>query len=72
MEMVPLRDDGFESAVDANEIPRRGFGKGYESFAEEIYTDIDVDGLVQHLKKCGIEVSIFFVTVYRSTYVVNT
>ena len=24
MEMVPLRDDGFESAVDANEIPRRG------------------------------------------------
>ena len=71
MEMTKPRDDDFPSAVDANETPRRGFGKGYESFAEELYTDIDVDGLVQHLKKCGIEVSIFSLAVYHSTHVVN-
>ncbi|KIJ18784.1 hypothetical protein PAXINDRAFT_71146, partial [Paxillus involutus ATCC 200175] len=33
----------------------RGFGKGYESFPEEIYTDIDVEKLVHHLKKSGVE-----------------
>ena len=71
MEMANPRDDDFQSAVDANEIPRRGFGKGYESFAEELYTDIDVDGLVQHLEMCGIEVSNFFLAVYHSTYVVS-
>ena len=72
MEMANPRDDDFPSAVDANETPRRGFGKGYESFAEELCTEVGVDGLVQQLKKCGIEVSNFFLTVYRSTYVVST
>ena len=56
-EIAPRKEGSLESPVDANETPKRGFGKGYESFAEELYTDLDVEGLVHHLKKCGIEVS---------------
>jgi len=52
-----LREDSLESPIDVNETPKRGFGKGYESFAEELYTEIDVEGLVHHLKRCGVEVS---------------
>jgi len=57
MEFVRLRDYTIESPVDGNDMPKRGFGKGYESFPEEISTDIDVEKLVHHLKKCGVEVS---------------
>ncbi|KAI9569580.1 hypothetical protein HD554DRAFT_2204358 [Boletus coccyginus] len=45
----------IESPIDGGEPPKRGFGKGYESFPEEIYTDVDVEKLVHHLKKCGVE-----------------
>ncbi|KAG6329084.1 hypothetical protein ID866_10006 [Astraeus odoratus] len=51
------RDYSVESPVDGNDTPKRGFGKGYESFPEEIYTEVDVEKLVQHLKKCGVQVS---------------
>ncbi|KIM58517.1 hypothetical protein SCLCIDRAFT_86792, partial [Scleroderma citrinum Foug A] len=51
--LAPL--DSLESPVDGNETSKRGFGKGYESFAEELYTEMDVEGLVHHLKKCGVE-----------------
>lgn len=37
--------------------PARGFGKGYEGFADELFTEIDVTRLIYHLKKTGIEVS---------------
>ncbi|KAI0342062.1 peptidase C15, pyroglutamyl peptidase I-like protein [Trametopsis cervina] len=35
--------------------PARGFGKGYENFADELFTEIDVTRLIFHLKKTGIE-----------------
>jgi len=35
--------------------PARGFGKGYEGFADELFTEIDVTRLIYHLKKTGIE-----------------
>ena len=38
--------------------PNRGFGKGYETFPDELYTDIDVARLIHHLKEIGIEVSL--------------
>lgn len=52
-----MRDPNAESPVDGNDTPRRGFGKGYESYPDEVCTDIDTEKLVNHLKKCGIEVS---------------
>lgn len=48
----------IEGPIDGAEPPKRGFGKGYESFSEEIYTDVDVEKLVHHLKKSGVEVSV--------------
>lgn len=57
MEFARLRDYTIESPVDGTDMPKRGFGKGYESFPEDISTDIDVEKLVHHLKKCGVEVS---------------
>ncbi|KAI5983970.1 hypothetical protein EDD15DRAFT_2312897 [Pisolithus albus] len=48
-------DYNVESLVEGNETPKRGFGRGYESFAEEIYTDVDVEKLVHHLKTCGFD-----------------
>ncbi|KAA1472864.1 peptidase C15, pyroglutamyl peptidase I-like protein [Dentipellis sp. KUC8613] len=37
------------------EVPVRGFGKGYEGFADDFYTAIDVERLVHDLKHSGIE-----------------
>ncbi|KAL4074003.1 hypothetical protein V8B97DRAFT_1274953 [Scleroderma yunnanense] len=54
-EIARLRDYNVELPVDGNETPKRGFGKGYELFAEEIYTEVDVEKLVHHLKKSGVE-----------------
>ena len=34
----------------------RGFGDGYEAFAEELTTDVDVDALVEYLRAAGVEV----------------
>ncbi|KAG6372346.1 hypothetical protein JVT61DRAFT_7786 [Boletus reticuloceps] len=48
----------IEGPIDGTEPPKRGFGKGYESFPEEIYTDVDVEKLVNHLKTSGVEVSV--------------
>ncbi|KAF8444519.1 hypothetical protein L210DRAFT_3443730, partial [Boletus edulis BED1] len=45
----------IEGPIDGAEPPKRGFGKGYESFPEEIYTDVDVEKLVNHLKTSGVE-----------------
>lgn len=50
----------IEGPIDGGEPPKRGFGKGYELFPEEIYTDVDVEKLVHHLKKSGVEVSVLF------------
>ncbi|KAK1229173.1 hypothetical protein PQX77_007745 [Marasmius sp. AFHP31] len=35
--------------------PNRGFGHGYEKFADEIYTDLDVGRLIQDLRRSGID-----------------
>jgi len=55
IERARLGEYALETTTDGGELPKRGFGKGYENFPEEIYTDIDVEKLVQHLKKEGIE-----------------
>ncbi|KAG8716207.1 hypothetical protein FRC11_007381 [Ceratobasidium sp. 423] len=34
---------------------QRGFGSGFEQFGEELRTDVDVDGLVEHLKSKGFQ-----------------
>jgi pyroglutamyl-peptidase len=31
----------------------RGFAEGYEAFPEELYTEVDVAGLIAHLKRNG-------------------
>ncbi|KAF9241513.1 hypothetical protein BU15DRAFT_87108 [Melanogaster broomeanus] len=54
MERVRLGYD-IECLIDGSEPPKRGFGKGYEPFPEEIYTDVDVEKLVHHLKQSGVE-----------------
>lgn len=33
--------------------PTRGFGKGYEDFPDELYTEVDTEGLIQYLKETG-------------------
>ncbi|KAG1732195.1 uncharacterized protein EDB91DRAFT_1152111 [Suillus paluster] len=55
MERARLIEYDIDAPVDGTEPPKRGFGKGYESFPEEIFTEIDVEKLVHHLKKSGIE-----------------
>jgi pyroglutamyl-peptidase len=45
----------IDNAVDR---PVRGFGKGYELFAEDLHTMIEVEHLVYGMKEQGIEVSI--------------
>ncbi|KAI9509744.1 hypothetical protein F5148DRAFT_711843 [Russula earlei] len=42
----------IDAAVDH---PVRGFGKGYESFAEDLQTTIDVEHLVHAMKQQGVE-----------------
>ena len=37
----------------------RGFGKGYETMPDELYTEIDVPRLIHHLKETGILVRVF-------------
>ena len=44
---------GGDSIVRAT----RGFGPAYETFADDITTDIDVSKLVQELRRAGVEVS---------------
>lgn len=58
MERARLSEYLIEPPVDGTEPPKRGFGKGYESFSEEIFTEIDVEKLVHHLKKSGVEVRV--------------
>ncbi|KDQ57541.1 hypothetical protein JAAARDRAFT_69654 [Jaapia argillacea MUCL 33604] len=41
---------------DGGDQPVRGFGKGYEIFDEEIYTDIDVERLVAVMKESGYQI----------------
>ena len=38
---------------------RRGFGKAYDGFEDELKTEVDVEALVDALKSSGIEVSAF-------------
>jgi pyroglutamyl-peptidase len=48
---------GPASTIDAAiDHPIRGFGKGYESFGEDLHTTIDVEHLVHVMKEQGIEV----------------
>jgi hypothetical protein len=61
MERARLSEYLIEPPVDGTEPPKRGFGKGYESFPEEIFTEIDVEKLVHHLKKSGVEVRVTYV-----------
>ncbi|CAE6466067.1 hypothetical protein ACGC1H_006138 [Rhizoctonia solani] len=48
IDMKPNTDDG------GAEI-ERGFGRGFEQFGEELETNVDVDGIVKHLKSKGLE-----------------
>ncbi|OBZ68066.1 hypothetical protein A0H81_11879 [Grifola frondosa] len=51
-----LGQSGGEGGNDGvDHPPNRGLGKGYESFADELYTEIDVAKLIHHLKDSGIE-----------------
>ncbi|KIJ61354.1 hypothetical protein HYDPIDRAFT_42757 [Hydnomerulius pinastri MD-312] len=45
----------IEPPTESGEPPKRGFGKGYESFPDEIYTDVDVEKLVNYLKKSDVQ-----------------
>lgn len=45
-----------DPASDPSTRTTRGFADGYESFAEELHTQIDVDELLEHLQAAGIEV----------------
>lgn len=40
----------------ARDAPVRGFGEGYEDFPEELFTEIDSEGLIQYLKETGFSV----------------
>lgn len=42
---------------------RRGFGEGYEMFDDELFTDVDVESLVQHLHDDGFDVSISIISI---------
>ena len=54
---------GGDSIVKAT----RGFGPAYETFPDDITTDIDVTKLVQELRRSGVEVSVL--SSYRSDIV---
>jgi hypothetical protein len=48
---------GHASPIDpAVDQPVRGFGKGYETFPEDLHTTIDVELLVHAMKEQGVEV----------------
>jgi len=59
MERERLGMDPVESGSENVVRPSRGFGVGYETFPDEINTDIDVTRLVQDLKRSGVEVRVF-------------
>ena len=51
---------GPQSPIDTTiDQPVRGFGKGYESFGEDLHTSIDVEHLVLGMKEQGVEVGTF-------------
>lgn len=52
---LPMAPGGAE-VVDIPPAPNRGFGKGYETFPDELSTEIDVPKLIVHLKESGIDV----------------
>ncbi|KAH9929540.1 peptidase C15 pyroglutamyl peptidase I-like protein [Epithele typhae] len=47
--------EGSQEVMDIPSPPNRGFGKGYEQFADELSTDVDVPKLIVHLKENGID-----------------
>jgi hypothetical protein len=59
-----------QTSVGGDSIVRatRGFGPAYETFPDDITTDIDVTKLVQELRRSGVEVSILHSTDQISTY----
>jgi hypothetical protein len=51
---------GPQSPIDTTiDQPIRGFGKGYESFGEDLHTTIDVEHLVVGMKEQGVDVGTF-------------
>ena len=42
----------------ARDAPVRGFGEGYEDFPNELFTEIDSEGLIQYLKETGFSVRV--------------
>ncbi|KAJ1305011.1 hypothetical protein OPQ81_000054 [Rhizoctonia solani] len=50
---------GGKPKVDGGELEtelvKRGFGRGFEQFEEEMRTGVDIDELVKHLKSKGLE-----------------
>jgi hypothetical protein len=51
--LAPIVQTGGD---DVDEPPNRGFGPGYETFPDDLATDIDVTKLEQDMKRSGIEV----------------
>lgn len=49
------KNEPSDEAHDDAEKVKRGFGRGYEEFGEELRTGVDVDGIVKHLKSKGLE-----------------
>ena len=49
---------GLQEMIWGPNQPRRGFTAGYESFADELRTQLDVDELLFYLQEAGIEVRI--------------
>jgi pyroglutamyl-peptidase len=58
LERERLGMDPVETGGDPVVRPNRGFGPSYESFSDDLPTDIDVTRLVQDLKRSGIEVRV--------------
>lgn len=46
-----------EAELESRNAPLRGFGAGYECFPEVLHTEVDVPGLIAHLKQQGETVS---------------
>ena len=58
-----------QTSVGGDSIVRatRGFGPAYETFPDDITTDIDVSKLVQELRRSGVEVSVLLTSDQIST-----
>ena len=62
-ERLQAEDDSDDTPIDR--CPVRGFGKGYESFPEELTTSLDLPCLMESVKRAGTKV--FSFTIFTRT-----